>query len=239
MNTVHLLDLENHFILSQLQLEEALLRADNRNWCIINHGSPQAIVMGISAKPHLLLHCEQVMINQVPVIRRFSGGGTVIVDQNTLFASFIFNHNLLSIPAQPETIMKWSESFYSDVFQLPGFKLRENDFVMGERKFGGNAQYLRKDRWLHHTSFLWDFNQENMNYLKFPAKTPLYRQERSHEDFLCSLRPHHPSKSEVLDRIRCTLQKHFEVVQVPLSEAEEVLQRSYRKTTHLLSQLDL
>ena len=36
-------------ILQQLRLEEALLRADDANWCIINDGSATpAIVMGIS-----------------------------------------------------------------------------------------------------------------------------------------------------------------------------------------------
>lgn len=235
MNTLYLLDLENQFILSQLELEEALLRADNRNWCILNHGSPPAIVLGISAKPELLLHREQVAANKVPVIRRFSGGGTVIVDQDTLFASFIFNHSLLSIPIQPETIMKWTESFYRDVFPSSSFRLKENDFVFGERKFGGNAQYLRKDRWLHHTSFLWDFNQEQMNCLKIPLKMPAYREQRNHEDFLCRLREHHSSKMDIMDRIRRNLHKHFAVIQVPISSVEEVLQRPYRKTTHLVS----
>ncbi len=49
--TFHLLQLQNMPILEQLRLEEALLRADDRNWILINRGSPPAIVMGISGKP--------------------------------------------------------------------------------------------------------------------------------------------------------------------------------------------
>ena len=41
----------SHPILEQLQLEEALFRADQRNWCLLNSGSPPAIVMGISGLP--------------------------------------------------------------------------------------------------------------------------------------------------------------------------------------------
>lgn len=46
---IQLLRLWQFPILRQLQLEEALLRVDDRNWCIINDGAATpAIVMGIS-----------------------------------------------------------------------------------------------------------------------------------------------------------------------------------------------
>jgi lipoate-protein ligase A len=38
--------------------------------------------------------------------------------------------------------------------------------VLGEKKIGGNAQTISKGRWVHHTSFLWDFTEKNMQYLK-------------------------------------------------------------------------
>ena len=37
-------------------------------------------------------------------------------------------------------------------------------------QFGGNAQAITKGRWLHHTSFLWAFEPENMRYLRMPDK---------------------------------------------------------------------
>lgn len=49
------------------------------------------------------------------------------------------------------------------------------DYVFGDRKFGGNAQSITKNRWVHHTSFLWDYEAKNMSYLKLPAKAPQYR----------------------------------------------------------------
>lgn len=49
MAICRLLKLRGVPILRQLQLEEALLRADSANYCIINEGTPEpAIVMGIS-----------------------------------------------------------------------------------------------------------------------------------------------------------------------------------------------
>jgi hypothetical protein len=44
---------------------------------------------------------------------------------------------------------------------------------------------ISRDRWIHHTSFLWDFEASSMAYLSHPSKTPLYRDGRSQLDFLC------------------------------------------------------
>lgn len=49
------------------------------------------------------------------------------------------------------------------------------DYVFGNRKFGGNAQSITKNRWIHHTSFLWDYEVRNMAYLKLPKRAPEYR----------------------------------------------------------------
>jgi lipoate-protein ligase A len=50
-----------------------------------------------------------------------------------------------------------------------------SDYVFGDRKFGGNAQSITRNRWIHHTSFLWDYEVRNMAYLKRPARAPEYR----------------------------------------------------------------
>jgi hypothetical protein len=97
-------------IFDQLLLEEALYRGSSANWCVpndehSNRGSnafscravvnvgndPPAVVMGIGGKPHLLLDIPKVKASNTPVIRRFTGGGTVVVDKNTTFASIIGN----------------------------------------------------------------------------------------------------------------------------------------------------
>lgn len=56
-------------------------------------------------------------------------------------------------------------------------------------KIGGNAQYIKKDRWLHHTSFLYDYKPHLMQLLKHPKKTPAYREGRGHEAFVHIKKP--------------------------------------------------
>lgn len=74
------------------------------------------------------------------------------------------------------------------------FALRENDYVVGDHKCGGNAQGISRDRFVHHTSFLWDFSDANMALLRMPAKVPDYRSQRAHTDFLCKLKDNLPSQ---------------------------------------------
>ena len=49
------------------------------------------------------------------------------------------------------------------------------DYCFGDVKFGGNAQAITKQRFLHHTSLLWDYQSERMRLLKHPSKIPDYR----------------------------------------------------------------
>ncbi len=213
---INLLCLENFPIYQQLKIEEGLLRSSRENWCILNVGSPKAIVMGISSAPDEMLDVELVRRDKIPVIRRFSGGGTVIVDEETLFTSFIFEKTAHPFPAYPEPILRWSEELFKEALGLSTFALKENDFVLGNRKCGGNAQYLRRDRWLHHTTFLYDYTRDNMQYLLNPERAPKYRNGRDHSDFLTKLAPHVSSKREFFNRIGDTLSSRYEVTSCDL-----------------------
>jgi len=95
---VHLLRLSKAVgIKDQLRLEEALLRHDTRNWCLLKDGEPAGvmarptIVLGIGGKATKLVELERVHQDRVLLVRRFSGGGTVIVDHDSLFITFIMN----------------------------------------------------------------------------------------------------------------------------------------------------
>ncbi|WOK97584.1 hypothetical protein Cni_G06292 [Canna indica] len=201
-------------ILEQLYLEEKLLRTSAENWCIVNHGTNHpTIVMGISGRPSELIELKSVLRDQIPIIRRFTGGGTVIVDGGTIFVSFICNKNAIpGLQPYPHPIMSWSAQLYSDVLSGFGdFHLRENDYAFNSRKFGGNAQSIIKERWIHHTSFLWDYDVKNMEYLKLPARAPRYRSARSHVEFLCRMKDYIPSRSTFVERTIKSLGSYFSV----------------------------
>lgn len=233
-STIHTIHLERWPIFKQLQLEEALMRADERNWCIINHGSEASVVLGISGKTEHLVDHQHYQKNPVPLIRRFSGGGTVFVDHNTLFITFICNSEEFGVPCFPKEVMRWTEKIYQPVFEGKDFQLRENDYVFGERKFGGNAQYLQKKRWLHHSTLLWDYDSGKMNILKLPPKMPDYRKARSHSDFLCCLKDHFIEPSEVINGVLKSLGQNNRIKSIEVSEVDSILNQPHRKaTTHV------
>ncbi len=229
---MHILNLKNVPILEQLCIEEALLRADTHNWCLINTGAPPAIVMGISGKPHSLLNVEKVRSDGIPVIKRFSGGGTVYIDPNTVFVTLICNASDVSVLTQPKPILEWSEKLYSPLFK--GFEARENDYVFGEKKFGGNAQYIQKGRFLHHTSFLWDYEAANMDYLLLPERRPQYREDRAHTDFLCTLKANFPQKEELVNALCTHLMATFDAKIAATDLVKEIQARPHRKVSTLV-----
>ncbi|MEK7339470.1 MAG: hypothetical protein AABZ92_02010, partial [Verrucomicrobiota bacterium] len=168
----------------------------------------------------------------IPLIKRFSGGGTVVVDHNTLFVTFIFSKNSHSFPAYPEPIMRWSEDFYRPIFARSDFCLKENDYVLADKKFGGNAQYLKKERWLHHTSFLWDYNPNYMDCLLHPKKSPSYRANRAHHEFICKLSDHYSDLQTVITAIKERLQTLYPVIIPPTGSFSS--QNISRRTTSFL-----
>lgn len=301
-------------ILERLLLEECLLRHDRRNWIVAgqheatphrylqNVDSPPyitrarmdnadmynpstAIVMGIGGKPQEWLNIPMVREEGCLVLKRFSGGGTVVLDHDSIWTTLIFrNANAVADDPLPEAfprpIMEWSaDRIFGKVFaelknkemeqtqrvnneQItmvsntkscglsddsgrlvtiptepvripvessddgqqrvpPDFELRENDYILGDRKMGGNAQTIVKNGWLHHTSFLWDFEPENMQYLSFPKKRPNYRKDRSHDDFLVKLNQAYPSlsKKDFVTTMGKVCEQEFDLERVTLPEA--------------------
>jgi lipoate-protein ligase A len=231
MSIYHLLRLKGMPIFEQLQLEEALLRCDERNWVIINEGSPHAIVMGISGKYEEHVNPQRMAAGPIPVIRRFSGGGTVVVDTNTIFYTLIGNRNSLPMECYPDRLLRWSEQLYAPAFSGMEFSLRENDYTLGNNKFGGNAQYITKQRWLHHTSMLWDFDPMVMEYLLMPSKMPSYRLKRIHGEFLCRLQDHFPNRHALHSKLLEALERQFQLVEIPFNAVEDVVKLPHRQTT--------
>ena len=212
-------------------MEEALLRTGRKNFCLLNEGSAPAIVLGLSNRLEELVDLEVWQKDPIPLIRRFSGGGTVVVDEDTFFATFIFQDKELR--QTPEKIHAIMNALYQKIF--PSFQLIENDYVFKGRKFGGNAQSITKGRWLHHTSFLFDYNPCRMRYLNLPKNRPNYRQERNHEAFLCTLKEHFPSLEALKNAFLSALQKQFHCSFPPLLEVERALKEPHRQATSFLT----
>lgn len=191
--------------------------------------------MGISGKQTQHLNPEKLKDKPLPIIRRFSGGGTVVVDEQTCFYTLIGNRSILDVPCYPEELMRWTERLYAPAFYGINFALRDNDYIIGNNKFGGNAQYITKERWLHHSSLLWDYDNKLMDYLLMPPKMPAYRAQRSHSSFLCGLRQYFSCKESFKSKMLVALQRQFTLVPTGFDTIASILDRDHRRSTRMES----
>jgi lipoate-protein ligase A len=124
--------------------------------------------------------------DDVPVVRRISGGGAVVVGLGCLNYSLV-----LSLDARPElrdvvrsydVILGW----VAEALGVPGLRRAgASDLVMGDRKIGGSAQRRGRRALLHHGTVLYAFDAAAMDrYLKPPPRQPAYRASRGHADFV-------------------------------------------------------
>lgn len=84
-----------------------------------------------------LVEAKSVLRDHIPVIRRFTGGGTVIVDNGTIFVTLICNKDAVpNVQPFPRPIMSWSGLLYDKVFaRIADFNLRENGTIFLEPFF--------------------------------------------------------------------------------------------------------
>ena len=215
-------------IYEQLLIEEVLLRTTRDNFLLVNHGMPSpAIVLGFSGKIKELVNVNLVARDSVPMIRRYTGGGTVICDENTVFVSFIMNTSDADTKPYPRDIMEWSGDIYRNVFaryKVHDFAVRENDYVFGDAKFGGNAQTITKDRWVHHTSFLHDYDSRLMSYLAIPKKQPDYREHRDHSSFLTQMKHRIPSIETFIHDLELEMSKSYALESISPSELSSTVE---------------
>ncbi|KAK8809641.1 hypothetical protein WA158_000584 [Blastocystis sp. Blastoise] len=238
--SINVLRFKNVSILKQLQLEEALFRNTKENWLIFNQKTNEpSIVLGISGKPEKLINVDKAKELNLKIIRRFSGGGTVVVDNDTYFCTLILEKASLPGIEYPTALMNWTGQFYKTIFDKLNknahFGLRENDYVFGNKKCAGNAQSFSQTRMLHHTSFLYDFNDEYMKALKNPEKQPEYRSKRNHNEFLVPLKDYNIQPSDLFQSIEEEISKQFKLNStIDLQSVSDSMQMEHRKNTKVV-----
>jgi lipoate-protein ligase A len=143
-------------ILRHLHAEETLYRGGTGNVCILSRGPKKpAIVLGTSGKVDVDVHEAYCHSKLIPIVRRYTGGGTVYIDSNTLLLSLVVDgaSAINGFKPWPREIMSWTEGLFTPLFGTD-FSLQGHDYTFGNKKFGGNAQALSRGRFVHHTSLL-------------------------------------------------------------------------------------
>jgi lipoate-protein ligase A len=121
----------------------------------------------------------------IPVLRRFSGGGTVVLAPGCLNYAVAF-----ALTSRPE-LWGIEDSFHVILeaivtsLDLPALSIAGTDLVLNGRKVSGNAQRRGRRAILQHGTLLFAFDRRLASrYLTEPARQPHHRAGRRHGDFL-------------------------------------------------------
>jgi lipoate-protein ligase A len=191
-----------------------------------------AVIMGVGAVWREEVHADACREAGVPVLRRCSGGGTVLIGRGCLNYSV-----LLDTEARPELRVP-RESYgvlvppLAEALSALGPKVEHaglSDLAWQGCKVGGTAQ-KRKRRWLlHHGTLLYALDVASIDrFLAHPPDEPDYRAGRPHAEFLASLPlSRHQIEAAVLQAYGCPPAPTADVTDALAGRIEELVKTKY------------
>jgi lipoate-protein ligase A len=150
------------------------------------------VVLGHSGKVRSEIELASCQANRIPILRRCSGGGTVLQGPGCLNYSLILrigHRDSLQGISRTNSFVLGSLKQALEPLIGAGVEIQgHTDLAFGMRKFSGNAQYRKRRFVLFHGTFLLYFDISVIGkFLPVPPKQPAYRQNRTHEKFLTNL----------------------------------------------------
>ncbi len=149
------------------------------------------VVLGISGRAQEEVDLGACRRLEIPVLRRVSGGGTVLQGPGCLNYSLCLKIKPGPLKNLRETTAWIMERHKKAVAEVLGKAVQvqgTSDLTLGPLKFSGNAQRRKRISLLFHGTFLHRFDTGlTEKILQMPKKRPPYRKDRSHQDFMMNL----------------------------------------------------
>jgi len=150
-------------------------------------------VLGYSNKVKAEVHLDYCQRENIPVLRRASGGGTVLQGPGCLNYALILDMKrrrpIKSVSSTYEYVLGKHKSALQQLTDKPCDTRGISDLAIEGMKFSGNAQRRKKRYVLFHGTLLLNSNLDTIqDSLHIPEKKPAYRKNRSHKNFLMNLK---------------------------------------------------
>jgi lipoate-protein ligase A len=229
---MHFLDLTLPAAAANLALDEALLldAEASRGGEVLRlwEWSELAVVVGAGGRIADDVDGAACRADGVPVVRRASGGGTVLLGPGCLLFSLVLSYErdaaLREIPHSYRYILSTIGDVLRDLH--PGIEFAgTSDLAAGGRKFSGNSQQRKRHYLLHPGTLLYDFPLDRIGrYLRQPARQPDYRRGRPHDEFVMNL----PATGAVLkERLRAAWHADEALAKWPEAETYRLVREKY------------
>ena len=172
-----------------------------REWLRIWENSEMAVVLGRSSRQREEVNLERCEANQIPVLRRSSGGASVVIGPGCLMYSVTLDYRLRPELRMLDQAHQFVMGRIASAFVAGGLNVQFQgtcDLTWEGRKFSGNSLRCRRNSLLYHGTLLYDFPLELIaECLGTPPRQPDYRQQRSHGEFVTNV----PAEREQLVQV--------------------------------------
>ena len=151
------------------------------------------VVVGYGKQVAAEVYEEECGRLNIPILRRASGGGTVLQGPGCLNYTLVLPidaaEELGSITSTNVYIMQRTHATIAALVNGDVRVQGYTDLTWNGLKFSGNAQRRKRRCLLFHGSFLLNFDLELISRtLKSPAQQPEYRKQRPHSEFITNLK---------------------------------------------------
>ena len=159
-------DIANPYYVTAADEEISRARKENKiqNTLHFYRRNPATVSVGRSRKIHDDINLDECIKNNVNIVRRTSGGGTIFTDKECLIYSLIFDSE--------DTELKSSQEIFENICNLLVTSLRRfninsvykppNDILLNGKKISGSAQIKKENIVLMQGTFLIDTDLELM-----------------------------------------------------------------------------
>ena len=187
------------------------------------------IALGYGNRVSTEVNVEFCQRNTIPILRRCTGGGTVLQGPGCLNYALILRYEgqqkLQGIHATNEFILRRHQEVLSSLIGAPVEKQGHTDLAVGGLKFSGNAQRRGRRFLLFHGAFLLHMDLELLERtLLMPSRQPEYRLNRSHRDFLMNLKV---PESAIKSALRQAWKAEPASAEVPYARLESLVREKY------------
>ncbi len=149
------------------------------------------VVLGRASRAAVEVNEAACQARGIPILRRCSGGASVVVGPGCLMYSVVLSLRLRPQLQQISAAHCLALTTLGDAVRglVPDVQCQgTSDLTWGGKKFSGNSLRVRRTHLLYHGTILYDFVLPLVSAcLRTPPRQPEYRQNRSHDEFLTNL----------------------------------------------------
>jgi len=190
-------------------------------------GQP-VVVLGRSSQLRQEVHVDLARRRGIPILRRFSGGATVVVGPGCLMYSLLIHLDSKPGLRMLDVAHSWIMGRMLQAIRRiePSVNFQGTcDLTLDGRKFSGNSLRVGRQWMLYHGTLLLDMQLSLIDELLLhPPREPSYRSGRPHENFVTNL---NVDESTLIHALRESWQAREEHESPPLAMIPRLVSERY------------